>query len=121
MWHRKKDNSRHQAKGQPEQCVGDCFDIKAPDNGKANGYFPLHTFGITADAAKRRSVYSSISPWQTRLIGLWPDSANAVLRADLLVVDLVAREGAVISSTKQAVFYDALSYCWGKGSRERLL
>ncbi|KAI1735168.1 heterokaryon incompatibility protein-domain-containing protein, partial [Xylaria scruposa] len=46
---------------------------------------------------------------------------GSVLQAELLTVDLIIGPGVVIANSKENVSYDALSYCWGFGPRDRLL
>ena len=44
---------------------------------------------------------------------LRPDEPNAVIRCELVVVDLVYAEGVLIQSTIEQCQYEALSYSWG--------
>ena len=111
-----------------EQCPGGCFNIKpfdAESHRQASNSSLLHQadeFTDFAIAAKQPSVYENIFSWQTRVIRIYPSpDENEPLTADLVTVDLIVNEGVVIVGTKENVTFDALSYCWGNGPRERLL
>ncbi|KAJ4305990.1 hypothetical protein N0V88_000781 [Collariella sp. IMI 366227] len=106
-------------------CAGDCFDIleSIPD-GSAHAACGPHDASANTAAAVPHGYcgYTGIAPWQTRLIAIWPDpDTSSVLEASLLVVDLIAGEGAVVTSTQHNLAYDALSYSWGQGPRNKVL
>nr|POE77966.1 heterokaryon incompatibility protein 6, or allele [Quercus suber] len=56
-------------------------------------------------------IYSTILPWQTRILSLQP--GHNQLQADLVTVNLQALEGVTIDSTTETIGYRALSYVWG--------
>lgn len=66
-------------------------------------------------------LYSSISPWQTRLIRLHPGLLGTELVADLFVVDLILADGVVDHALQQRHTYEALSYCWGEPTFDSLI
>ena len=122
MWRRKESKQEGQVRNAIQQCAGTCFDIGALRNTRqAEGSISTQ-LSSSAVVAIQPSAYTDISPWQTRIIALWPNSdEKATLEADLLAVDLIAGEGVVVTSTNQNMSYDALSYCWGNGPRDSLL
>ncbi|KAJ4286397.1 hypothetical protein N0V88_008020 [Collariella sp. IMI 366227] len=113
-------------------CAGDCFDIiealQFSNGGPAEVYAHAGhgSHQASGDAAAaiihQYSGYTDIMPWQSRLIEILPDpDTSSMLEANLLVVDLIASEGAVVTSTQENLAYDALSYSWGRGPRDKLL
>lgn len=123
---RESDDESGKTRTGHQQCDRNCFNIETSDSkGQAGGSRLLpeaSDFANFAAAAKQPSIYANIFSWQTRVIRIWSSQdKNNPLRADLLTVDLIANEGVAITGTKQTVNFDALSYCWGDGPRERLL
>ena len=124
MWRRKKSRAREQPETLhvAQQCPGDCFDIEAIHSNKQADTDLTHPTPSSTTTAKQYLAYTDISSWQTRLIRLLPNlDEKAILKADLLVVNIIAAEGVVVTSTNQNVTYDTLSYCWGNGPRNTLI
>lgn len=111
-------------------CAGDCFDIIAalsnvgPEQDYAHAGYESHdASGNPAAAGTHQYLgYTDMTPWQSRLIEILPNpDTSSMLEANLLVVDLIAGEGAVVTSTQHNLAYDALSYSWGRGPRDKVL
>ncbi|KAK0704462.1 hypothetical protein B0H67DRAFT_648897 [Lasiosphaeris hirsuta] len=107
IWHRKKKKSRTDGGAVPRRLLRRDVPTKP---GLGN---PCASQSSGSASSNQFRDYTDISPWQARLIALSPSPDRKVtLKAKLLVVDLVASEGAVIASSKRKINYDALSYCW---------
>jgi hypothetical protein len=59
------------------------------------------------------SIYTPISPWQTRLLLLQPGEKEGELSGELKVVDIVdGFEGLILHNEQKLVEFEALSYTW---------
>ena len=58
------------------------------------------------------SLYNPIEGWQTRIFGLHPGDASALIRCGLLTIDLVHLKGVIVHGTTQRTNYHALYYSW---------
>lgn len=82
-----------------------------------------------AAATTTKGLYATLQETQTRLICLPPIELSRSLPAghgcnlsvDLIVVDLIGLDDAVIHGTTETVIYDALSYTWGSGEAKQKL
>ena len=98
-------------------CDGQCFYLDSEDelvkkSPKAFQHCESPTSLVTETS---RAVYCKIWPWQTRLLKLQPlqSDSDCNLHVNLVAVNLVITEGAVIEGTHETVAYDAMSYTWG--------
>ena len=70
-----------------------------------------------ANDQERRDIamrlYTTIHPYQTRIIKLLPGPFIDPVSCELLTADLIALPGLGLSSTGDMVLYDCLSYSWG--------
>jgi hypothetical protein len=68
------------------------------------------------------SIYTALSPWQTRLVEVRRRSSGArELEVRVFPVDFVDMEGVGVTGTSQVVRYTALSHVWGKKNSEHPL
>jgi hypothetical protein len=131
-WEDKAEGEGEEAHVQyQEKCSGDCFDFAVISTETANGSPLIEVSGghepllnqtsRASNTGKDLFVYTELLPWQTRVLAVRPDTEGAIIAADLLVVDLIVMEGVVVSDSKELIRYDALSYCWGIGPKDRLI
>jgi hypothetical protein len=99
------------------ECDGQCFYLEEQDRviQLSPKMLPELEFPPALVEETSTAIYHKIWPWQTRLLRLEPVSPGSEcnLIADLVTVNLVITEGAVIADTHEAVTYDAMSYTWG--------
>lgn len=73
---------------------------------------PQNSLVFTREEACAR-LYTSIKPWQTRLLQVQPGQFGTVIVASLHVIDITHLSGAVLHSEQQQIQFVALSYTWG--------
>ena len=82
----------------------------------------LPPISCSCHSSSTRRLYTHINDWQSRVLLLQPGHSNDVLVADLLVIDLVHPNCAVLHKQQQKILYEAISYFWGEPSyRENIL
>ena len=99
-------------------CTGHCFDVPHFQPQPVSNELDEEVWAAPIVEPSENYTYSSLKPWQTRILCLHPsqDSSlgkKSLLCADLLVATVSDTEGIVIEESGQIVEYIALSYTWG--------
>ena len=78
---------------------------------------PYHNHSLTVSSIEPFKLYQSLRSWQTRVLRLHRGAFGSPISCDLVTVDLIYFEGAVMhgatAGNNALINYDALSYTWG--------
>src|SRR5271163_1475877 len=70
---------------------------------------------------RQRHLYTPLLPWQTRILCIHPAALSDSLYCDLYVADLVCFPGLGLSSAREIVQFEALSYTWGSSALDTVI